>query len=387
MSTREHRNCAELLDAYAAGQRDFSGWLVRHGVLVRERFEGCHFDGAEFHEITAALPVFENCCLDEAAFTHSVLIGTSFLSSSMRRCRFDTCTIDRSDFFRTSLTGSSLQSCSLDASCFLHADLSQCKIYATKFAGSLFGRTAFTVHTLLDADFGDSIVALPHRIAAVELQEIQATAYAMLSLTESGEKGQADVIRWLFDGLPRIVDFLERGGVGTDWLLPLRNAISLASAAPKRSVFISYATEDQALVEQLVSVFERAGLDVWFAPHSMRGGRKLDDQLMRAVDARDRVVFVASPAAMASSWVQFELRRALATPAMADARRVVPVLLTDDARWHAWRLIDPDSGRDLAAELRYGRTYSLRGEEVDATLRELIDELTPKAAAAATPSP
>lgn len=382
MSTRQSRNCAELLDAYSAGQRDFSGWSVRDGVIVKERFEGCRFDGAEFREIAGALSVFDNCCLNDAAFAHCAFAGASFLSSSMRGCRFDSCRMPSTDFFHTTLAGSSFGRCFLGGSCFLHADLSDCKIDDTTFAGSLFGRTLLNDHTLLGADFGDSVVALPHCISAAELRSIQHMGYVAHLLALSSEEADAGRLACL--ALPRVVDFLERGGVGADWLEPLRSAISLAPAERKGSVFVSYATEDQQVAEQLTRMFEQAGLDVWFAPRSMRGGRKLFDQLMRVVDARDRVVFVASPASLASPWVQLELRRALAAP--EAGRRVVPVLLVDDAQWLAWSLIDPDSGRDLAAEVRSGRSYSLYDDQGGTVLRELIDELKPKAPAAASPS-
>lgn len=389
MNTGPHRDAAELLDAYAEGARDFAAWRVRGGVLVKQRFEGCRFDGAEFSGIAGIWPTFDNCTLDQAAFTDSVLHGAAFVSSSLRGCRFTSCALQRTDFFRSGLAGALLERCIVSHACFLHTDLSDCRLDETRLEGSLFGRTAFTADTLMGADFADSVVALPHRIAAGELAKLNSMAYAARMMSNSPSAPQAGVAGWLATGLPRVVDFLERGGVGADRLVPLRNAIALAPPAVSGQVFLSYASEDQATAEQMAAMLQAAGMDVWFAPRSMRGGRKLREQLEREVDSRDRVVFLASPASMASPWVQLELRRALAAAPLA--RRVLPVVLAAPEAWRAWSLFDADSGRDLAAELRAGRCYAMHdvAEREDggvATLRELIEELAPGRLAPA-PSP
>lgn len=402
MASGSEHHVSELLNAYAAGQRDFSGWSIRGGVLARENFEGCRFDGSEFREIVGAWSSFNNSSLEQAIFSNCLFFGISFVSSSLRGGRLAECTMDRSDFFRTSLARSHIDRCSLRWSCFLHADLSDCVTSQINVGGSLFGGTLLSANTLFGPDFRDCVVALPHRISGAELKQLHAMAYAASTLAKAppdalasrlGLESSTGMFRAICASIPGIVNFLERGGISSDSLVPLRFAMNEWVPQPRGSVFLSYATEDQDFAGELAGVLTAAGLDVWFAPRSMRGGQKLYDQLVLEVDERDHVVFVASPASMASGWVQTELRRALASGTGSASRRVIPVLRCTESEWRSWRLIDENSGRDLAAELRAGRCYSFKESEPDqdqlAALREMIAELgaTPQNSAAAGSTP
>jgi hypothetical protein len=113
---------------------------------------------------------------------------------------------------------------------------------------------------------------------------------------------------------------------------------------------------------------------------------------VREIDERDRVLLLVSDESMASAWVQLELLHALRPREGGGLkRRVLPLLLASDEAWRAWRLIDPDSGRDLAAELRAGPWFSLRDWQAQhdggaGLLRAIIESLrsparTPETAA------
>jgi hypothetical protein len=380
------RTTAELVTAYADGQRDLSGWSIASGVLVRETFEGCTFDLARFRECAGAFSEFVNCSFAGAEFLHCILDGVDFLSSALEGVSVTTCVMDRCDYFRSTLRGSRFVSSSMRNSCFVHTNLSDSQFESTSLSGSIFGATALTGNMLLGPDFSDVVVALPHSISRAELKRLQEMAY-VLSMMSSGPVPQgmppatSEYARTKCTLLPGAVDFLERGGVASDDLLPLRDVIDRTLPHPASTVFLSYATEDEAFAQLLATLLARSGLEVWFAPRSMRGGQKLYDQLMREVDRRDRLVLVVSKAAIGSNWVLTELRRAVRLPAQKGSwRRVVPVLLIDDDQWRAWKLIDSDSGRDLALELRSGRSYSFAGapsaDTVASTVKALLGELT-----------
>ena len=384
-------SAADLLTAYAAGKRDFSGWSIAGGVLINEAFEGAMFDGARFRNCAGAFSSFVNCTLEGVEFTHCIFHGMDFHSSSLSGSSFADCVLDRTDFFMSRIQGSRFTDCSLRSSSFLRANLSDCQMHATNLAGSLFGRTTVTANMLLGPDFADCVVALPHDMAESELTQLQSMGYVlnMLRTSDQGARSAGSapspvdpaLARSLCALVPSIVDFLQRGGVGSDYLVPLQIVIDQTPQRPGGGVFLSYATEDQGVARQLAQLLATAGLDVWFAPNSMRGGQKLYDQLMREIDGVDRVVLLVTPAAMASHWVQTELRRAIASATRSRKRRVVPVLLSKDDQWRSWTLVDPDSGRDLALELRAGPSYSLvdwenREDKGVSTLRALLEDLS-----------
>jgi uncharacterized protein YjbI with pentapeptide repeats len=392
MSSTTGKSTAELLTAYAVGRRDFSGWSISGGVLLRERFEGCTFERAQFRECAGAFSTFDNCSLAGAEFTHCLFNGVDFTSSSLEGCSFNTCVLDRGDYFMSALRGSRFVSSSMRKSCFLRANLSDCYLQSTDLSGSVFGRTTLSASTLLGPDFEDTVVALPHVISRAEFKQLYGMAYAASLFSDApsvpGDPSptpdtphlDSNNARAICALIPGIVEFLERGGVPSDQLVPLRNVIDLNLQRAPASVFLSYATEDEPFAQELAKVLARSGLEIWFAPRSMRGGQKLYDQLMREVDGRDRFVLVVSRAAMTSSWVDTELRRAVKSANRSSHRRVIPVLLVEEEEWRSWTIVDPDSGRDLALELRAGPAYSFTGPALEletdsTTVRALVREL------------
>src|SRR4051794_35798567 len=93
------RDVSELLTAYSAGERDFSGWSISAGVLINETFEGCIFDDSHFQHCAGAMSQFVNCSMERVEFDDCVFCGFNFTSSSLHGGTFENCILDRADFF------------------------------------------------------------------------------------------------------------------------------------------------------------------------------------------------------------------------------------------------------------------------------------------------
>jgi hypothetical protein len=210
----------------------------------------------------------------------------------MRECRITDSVFDRADFFRSSLAGSTLERSSLRHGCFLHVDLTGCRVDEMRWTGSLFGRTAFSAVSLMYSEFDDCVVASPHRIEARELKELHGWAYALRMMADHTGDEPIDLVprnllsefaRRLCGQLPALVDFLQRGGINADLLMPITNVIGLSALPRVGGIFLSYATSDQPLAAQLAAFLSAQGFEVWFAPRSLRG-----TEAVRTAGARDR---------------------------------------------------------------------------------------------------
>jgi hypothetical protein len=78
------------------------------------------------------------------------------------------------------------------------------------------------------------------------------------------------------------------------------------------SCFISYSTEDQAFAERLHADLQNNGVRCWFAPHDIRAGKKIHEQIDEAIRLYDRLLLILSGPSMTSRWVKTEI---------ADARQ------------------------------------------------------------------
>jgi hypothetical protein len=91
---------------------------------------------------------------------------------------------------------------------------------------------------------------------------------------------------------------------------------------------------------------------VWFAPHDVQGGRKLHEQIDQAIRQYDKLLLVLSEHSIASTWVEFEIRRARKREVQENRRLLFPVRLVDFDAIKAWECFDADVGKDLATEIR-----------------------------------
>lgn len=73
------------------------------------------------------------------------------------------------------------------------------------------------------------------------------------------------------------------------------------------SCALSYATEDQPFAEQLYADLQRAGVSCWFAPHDLKIGNRLRDQIYAAIQNLDKLLLILSEHAVQSDWVEREV--------------------------------------------------------------------------------
>ena len=132
-----------------------------------------------------------------------------------------------------------------------------------------------------------------------------------------------------------------------------------------QSCFISDSSQDEEFARRLHEKMRGEKLRVWFAPEDMQGGRKLIEQIDRAIQVNDRLLLVLSEHSLNSEWVQTELRKAhhaeLRLPKSSETsevfsqhqrQKLFPIRLVSIDRIRAWNCFDADTGKDLAVELR-----------------------------------
>jgi TolB-like protein/Tfp pilus assembly protein PilF len=102
---------------------------------------------------------------------------------------------------------------------------------------------------------------------------------------------------------------------------PLRSAV----AGSSRSVFVSYASQDAAIAQNVCAALESAGFPCWIAPRDVVPGTQYADGIVHAIDDSSILVLIVSKEALASAHVGRELERA------ASKRHPVVALRIDTA--------------------------------------------------------
>lgn len=128
-----------------------------------------------------------------------------------------------------------------------------------------------------------------------------------------------------------------------------------ASYAEERtfsSCFICHSSKDEKFSQKLAANLRGAGVPVWYAPEDILPGEKIVDQVKKAIGSFDRLLVVLSGHSMTSNWVETELASALAREQTEGRRVLFPVALVGLDEIRNWECVDPDTGIDIARELR-----------------------------------
>lgn len=147
------------------------------------------------------------------------------------------------------------------------------------------------------------------------------------------------------------------------------------------SCFISYSTHDLAFAELLHRDLQEAGVQCWFAPHSLHGGRKLHDQINQAIQGHDKVLLVLSEHSMRSEWVKTEIAETRHREAREGSQVLFPITIVPFASIKEWRCFDADTGKDAAREIREYFILDFSGwqqsSEYRSCLQRLLRDLRP----------
>ena len=142
---------------------------------------------------------------------------------------------------------------------------------------------------------------------------------------------------------------------------PLNNGVPQTT----RRIFISYAREDAALVEDLRRGLLAHGLEVWDDVHEIALGDSILSSIDDALRNADAIVIVLSRSTQRSTWVSSEVAAAVATrvanpetiiiPLLLDRRADIPPLLQDTQGLALWDGADLEGvANAIAMRVKYG---------------------------------
>ena len=118
------------------------------------------------------------------------------------------------------------------------------------------------------------------------------------------------------------------------------------------SCFISYSTKDETFAQRFHADLQNKGVRCWFAPHDIRSGKKIHEQIDESIRVYDRLLLILSEHSMNSEWVRTEIAKARKRELRESRRMLFPVRLVDFETLCDWECFDADTGKDSAREIR-----------------------------------
>jgi hypothetical protein len=280
------------------------------------------------------------------------------------------------DFSNVDLQGSDMSESNLSLVNLAGANLTGANLMSANLWHTNLKRVNFSGATLLGANleqaFLDNANLREAHLAGADLTQADLAgadfSFAFLHRTKFGDNDLSvakglDLVKHigpstigidtLYKSAGRIPEAFLRGcGIPDDFITFIASHFGIQQAIQFYSCFISYSTRDEEFARRLYSRMRDEKLRVWFAAEDAQGGKKLYEQIERAIQLHDRLLIVLSERSLQSRWVMTEIRRARKVELRENRRKLFPIRLVDYETLQAWECFDADTGEDLATEVR-----------------------------------
>jgi uncharacterized protein YjbI with pentapeptide repeats len=328
----------------------WNSWREENQDILPD-FTGVFFqqNGPETYKILDTIGKFQHVRLRAARFSDEIFAFSDFTGAGLRRADFTDsqvplgcfrdANLSMADLTNINLCGADFTNATLNSASAVGARLDSAKLigtglWGTNLSGANLDQTDFTNCIMSQTVLGDVDLS-----TAIGLETVRHSGPSVIDLGTI-LKSHGDI--------PNA--FLRNAGLPNEVIGYMR---SLARPGIDfYSLFISYSTTDQRFAEKIRGDLQRSGVRCWFAPHDMRGGKKLHEQIDRAIRVYDKLLLILSPASMASEWVKTEVAYAREREALEHRRVLFPISLCPFKTIQEWKNFDSDRGSDSAREVR-----------------------------------
>ena len=258
------------------------------------------------------------------------------------------------------------------------ADLSEANLYQAILLGALLSQALLSKANLRGADLSGAIL-WGTILATVDLSGVK----GLDTVKHLGPSSIGIDTFYLSQG--KIPEAFLRGAGVPDTFIAYAASL-MGKPIQFYSCFISYSKRDQEFADRLYADLQAKGVRCWFAPHDMKSGRKIHEQIDEAIRLYDRLLLLLSPHSISSEWVNTEIAKARKREARDHCCVLFPIRLVSFETLRDWECFDADTGKDPAREIREYYIPDFSSWETDhkayqRELSKLIESLNAKLAA------
>ena len=251
MANQEH------LDILNQGVEVWNQWRKDHRLTIpdlsRANLTGYKLSGADLGGVNFLLAILDDADLRGAYFNNADLT-----EASLRRADLSRAFLSFATFYLTYLEEANLEGAIIGSTIFVGVDLSQAKGLET-----------------VEHEYRSSI--------------------------------GIDTIYRSQGNIPEI--FLRGAGIDDTFIAYIRSLID--KPIKYYSCFISYSSKDEEFVRRLYADLQSNNVRCWFAPEDFDIGDKIRPRIEESIMLHDKLLLVLSENSIASTWVAYEVERAL----------------------------------------------------------------------------
>jgi hypothetical protein len=312
---------------------DLSGAIFREAYLFSSDLGGAELNGTYLSGANLGSANLHRACISDANLLGADLAEANLSEVDSNRtnfggARFSGTNLSNANLMKADLSGanfrwSNLREANLRGTNLCNATISEAFLDRTDLTGTSLGYTTFTKVDLSEVRGLETVVHLGPSSIGID------TIYL--------SKGKIPLV------------FLRGTGVPEDFIKNMKFMDFTSNEF--YSPFISYSTKDQEFAERLHSDLQDKGVRCW-KDDDLRGGKKVHEQIVKAIHKHDKLLLILSPASMASEWVRTEIAIARKREVEQKKEVLFPIGLCSFETIKKWEYFDSDIGKDSAREIR-----------------------------------
>lgn len=323
---------------------NLSGALLFDANLKDARLDGADLTAASLRGANLVSARAINANFTDADMRGANCESSNFTSARLQHAKLDNSRFNSADLDEADLTGASLTFAELSLASFIGANLTNADLTGADLTNAL----------LYNANLYSTV------LTNTVLENVGLWATLFNSTDLSTVKGLLSVKHWGPSSIDIDTLFLSGGHIPEKFLVDAGVPDDFVTYVPSLfvqpiqfySCFISYSHLDEDFAGKLYSRMKVENLRVWYAPEDIRAGKKLYEQVFTAIQMHDKLLLILSENSMQSEWVMTEIRRARKVEIEEKRRKLFPIRLVDYDALKKWECFDPDTGKDLALEVR-----------------------------------
>lgn len=281
-------------------------WSIK---LKNFKFIDCEFKNNIFHGCIIADCIFENCTI------HT----TKFLETDLRNCNFNSCSIYDVEIADTDIKNVKFEECfeiaDLKFRGFANRELkfTNCSLHHLTlealenddtekyyFENCVISKSLFDQTNLSESLIRNCSLSLNH------FSSCTFSNHTIENLDVPGEEYNMIDIRTILKS-PNFNENILEKGFGITNTLVKQYLEELTTEIHFQSIFISYSLKDSNFAEFLSSILNKKGIMTFLWENDAPGGKPLKAIMSENVNAKDRVLFIASKNSLKSEACHFEL--------------------------------------------------------------------------------
>lgn len=262
----------QQLDLLRKGVNAWNTWRKQLRE-IRPNLSGADLSDIDLNGANLSRTILNRAILIGTDLSGASLNGADLSGASLSGADLSEANLSRANLFRTNLSGANFSGASLFGTKFNNANLSQAIVGMTIF-GNLDLRTVKGLETIYHE--GPSSIG-----------------------TDTISRSEGDI--------PDA--FLRKAGLSDTFITYTRSLAQ--NPIEYYTCFISYSSKDQEFAERLYVDLQNKGVRCWFASEDMKIGDKIRPHIDETIRLYDKLLVVLSEHSITSSWVAYEVEKAL----------------------------------------------------------------------------